>query len=618
MANLQLVGNIAGSEAATVKLTVVYLTDYRDEQGRVPPPVLLFEKLPGQEWTARPNGGAAIVLGPNQMGIPAPKVSVTYTLLWAGLPPPARTLERYIVPNTDPEGYWDFTRADGNGVYNGSPDNLTQVNVLPGQGPQGEPGPGLRIGTGVPSPGLGINGDSYLNTLTWDLYSRGGGAWTLIGNIRGGTGGIGERGLPGVDGRSFPVPTPSQTGYIPVADGSQPSGFSWTAPSALRLRKLGDVDLNDIQEGQAVVWNAGRSLFVPGEAGSGDGGGDGPVIDPIAGQIIVQSVNPPNWANNGTLAQFGLGNNDGPDTAWTDVWGYSNDGISQATPLQMTYPNGNSDLLTYQDPGPWLGKRYWQFVDRNDFTRPTIFINVAEGVSIQSVGETPPPPDEGGPGGEVTNPEDFTFHFPSAQYGQASAPFDLMDGTYKLTVENVSQAQGVSLYLESAGASGIWSTSLNTNSLIPGEIKTTGPTQTPQGALHYRVRGYCAGPGNPVVHVQIVLTPIEEGPVIDDLTSFDFDFLGNTPGQASAPFTLDAGDYNLVGTCPGGTGEAPIYLILEAENPPGHWQGWNANTITDTDVYTSNPVHFDGGLCRFRAYCSTPGNYTAHVSVTLE
>ena len=618
MANLQLVGNIAGSEAATVRLTLTYLNDYRDEQGRVPPPVLLFEKLPGQEWTAQPNGGAAIVLGPDQIGIPAPRVSVTYSLVRAGLPPLARTLERYIVPNTDPAGFWDFTRPDGNGVYNGSPENLTQVNVLPGQGPQGQPGPGLRLGTGVPSPGLGINGDSYLNTLTWDMYSRAGGAWTLVGNIRGGTGGIGGQGLPGVDGRSFPVPTISQEGYLPIADGSQPSGFSWMNQSALKLRKLGDVNLTGIQDGQTLVWSSASNRFVPGTGSSTDGGGDGPTIDPIAGEVINWGAQTPSWGVDGALKQYGFGNNTGSDTTWTDVWGYTDSTVSPGTALTMTYPNGNSDGLTYQEPGPWLGKRYWQFVQPSDSTKPTILINVSEGVFIQSVDVIPPSPDAGGPGAAVTNPEDFTFHFPSAQYGQVSAPFQLASGPYKLTVENVSQANYVALYLESAGAAGIWSTYLNATNFITGEIKINGPNQTQEDDTQYRVRGYCAGPGSPVVHVQIVLTPLVQGPVISDLTSFDFEFLGNTPNQVSASFHLDAGEYNLVGTCPGGTAEAPIYLILELEAPPGHWQGWNSNTITDTDVYTSTPVHFDGGPCRFRAYCSVPGNYTAHASITLE
>jgi len=117
-----------------------------------------------------------------------------------------------------------------------------------------------------------------------------------------------------------------------------------------------------------------------------------------------------------------------------------------------------------------------------------------------------------------------------------------------------------------------------------------------------------------VVHVMVVLTPLPQ--TISDLSSFDFQFAGNDGNQFSAPFNLEAGDYNLVSTCPGGSGESPVLTILELENPPGHWQGWNSNTITDTDVYTSNPVHFDGGTCCFRAYALVPGNYTAHASIT--
>jgi hypothetical protein len=281
MANLQLVGNIAGAQNARITLTLRYVTDYRDEQGRVPPPVMLFEKLPGAEWTAQPGGGPAIVYGPAHAWLTAPRVEISYTVLQPGLPPLAKTIARFITPNTDPAGYWDWTRQETGGT--GTPDSPpTPINVLPGTGPQGERGPGLLQGLGPPAAALGRPGDSYVNQNTWDIYLKAG-TWVLTGNIRGGTGGIGPKGDPGVDGKSFPVPTAQQIGFIPVADGSQPSGFSWSNQSALRLARLGDVAVTGITDGQTLMWDAAARKFVPGTpAGSS--------LDPEAVQDLVAAM----------------------------------------------------------------------------------------------------------------------------------------------------------------------------------------------------------------------------------------------------------------------------------------------------------------------------------------
>ena len=89
------------------------------------------------------------------------------------------------------------------------------------------------------------------------------------GTSRAGQAASGPQGLPGVNGTSFPVPTSAQEGYLPIADGSQPSGFSWTAQSALKLRKLGDVNATGITQGQTLTWDTASSRFVPGDGGAG-------------------------------------------------------------------------------------------------------------------------------------------------------------------------------------------------------------------------------------------------------------------------------------------------------------------------------------------------------------
>lgn len=76
-------------------------------------------------------------------------------------------------------------------------------------GPQGDPGVDGRTvlsGTGAPGPGLGVDGDFYIDTATSDIYGpKTAGAWgaatSLIG-AEGPTGNTGDAGPPGADGNT--------------------------------------------------------------------------------------------------------------------------------------------------------------------------------------------------------------------------------------------------------------------------------------------------------------------------------------------------------------------------------------------------------------------------------
>lgn len=68
---------------------------------------------------------------------------------------------------------------------------------------KGEAGASLLTGRGVPSAALGNDGDSYIDTSTWDFYSKANGVWSKQGNIKGAQGEKGEKGdqgIPGQDG----------------------------------------------------------------------------------------------------------------------------------------------------------------------------------------------------------------------------------------------------------------------------------------------------------------------------------------------------------------------------------------------------------------------------------
>lgn len=85
-------------------------------------------------------------------------------------------------------------------VYNGA------------NGTNGAPGSVWYYGSGVPSGGLGINGDYYLRTTTSDVYYKSGGTWVIVANIRGATGNGIER-IEKTGGTGAPGTTDTYTIY---------------------------------------------------------------------------------------------------------------------------------------------------------------------------------------------------------------------------------------------------------------------------------------------------------------------------------------------------------------------------------------------------------------------
>ena len=67
-------------------------------------------------------------------------------------------------------------------------------------GIDGKDGESLLTGKGTPSSSLGKDGDSYVDTLTWDYYTKSNGKWTKAGNFKGDTGATGLQGEKGDKG----------------------------------------------------------------------------------------------------------------------------------------------------------------------------------------------------------------------------------------------------------------------------------------------------------------------------------------------------------------------------------------------------------------------------------
>lgn len=68
------------------------------------------------------------------------------------------------------------------------------------RGDKGDAGDDVLSGSGVPDNGSGKDGDSYLDTVTGDVYKKSSGAWNKTGNIKGPKGDKGEKGDTGEQG----------------------------------------------------------------------------------------------------------------------------------------------------------------------------------------------------------------------------------------------------------------------------------------------------------------------------------------------------------------------------------------------------------------------------------
>lgn len=125
--------------------------------------------------------------------------------------------------------------------------NTTNTNSAPESHPvdwsvfgaQGSQGATWRVASGVPSNGLGVDGDLYLNSANADVYVKTAGAYVLTMNLRGIAGtqlrygaGAPSNGL-GNDGDAY-ISTDTHFLYGPKAAGVWPAGTSIVGPQGVQ------------------------------------------------------------------------------------------------------------------------------------------------------------------------------------------------------------------------------------------------------------------------------------------------------------------------------------------------------------------------------------------------
>lgn len=151
--------------------------------------------------------------------------SATYASVVAGL----RINDTVLAGESFIAGGRAFTVGDLYNVDSLSPLTLTYTggNIRGATGATGATGQNGTDGTkvisasGIPSNNTGVDGDTYIDTATWNVYTKTSGSWTSVGNIKGADG---TNGTDGTDGQSFQMQsglysTPDNWGETGNTDG---------------------------------------------------------------------------------------------------------------------------------------------------------------------------------------------------------------------------------------------------------------------------------------------------------------------------------------------------------------------------------------------------------------
>ncbi len=227
------------------------------------------------------------------------------------------------------------------------------------QGPQGEAGNGWHTGNGTPDNSIGIDGDLYFDTDSYDYYIKADGVWTKKGNLK------------GQDGKS-------------AYEIAKENGFEGTEKEWLESLKGADGKGQDGQDGKD-----GKSWLTGSVAPTADDGNDGDFY-------LSLSTNTLYYKENGTWSIVGyLSKNTSGEATQSTLTGDVNldgkvntDDVDFLRPIlaQMSTINVSStqSLATYADDGSGLSDQAKLNADINgdgvvDMNDLYILIHIANG-----------------------------------------------------------------------------------------------------------------------------------------------------------------------------------------------------------------------------------------------
>jgi hypothetical protein len=128
-----------------------------------------------------------------------------------------------------------------------------------GSGVTGPTGQSFRTGSGVPLISLGINGDTYLDTVAYNIYVKSSGVWNLTTNIKGSTGTTGATGGTGATGTAGSNGATGATGSTGSAGATGPTGAAGSSGVTGATGPAGSpgtmpyLDLSNVSNSQSIT-----------------------------------------------------------------------------------------------------------------------------------------------------------------------------------------------------------------------------------------------------------------------------------------------------------------------------------------------------------------------------
>ena len=274
-------------------------------------------------------------------------------------------------------------------------DTWTQTGNI--KGDTGEPGvngkDGSKIYTGedVPSESLGVSGDLYIDTKTWNIYLKGD-TWTQIGNIKGDTGEPGVKGKDGsiiYSGEGVPNVSVGAYGdlYIDIKTWNiYLKGYTWTLRGNIKgdtgeTGAKGDTGATGVSIVQVYIDNDGNLICKM---------SDGSTIN--AGQVEDMTQHTVKfYVNNSLLSETKVkhGNKvSAPDVTINE--GYEINEwytleYNHKVPWSFTGCTVTEDVNLYLDNTPIeYNISYYLYGGYNDFDNPDIYTIVSDDITLKN------------------------------------------------------------------------------------------------------------------------------------------------------------------------------------------------------------------------------------------